>query len=309
MFDRAGLRRLRALDPRTRRTWTVLGGMAGLVGLFLTCVCLAVFGITMVGSPVAPFPTQAALSAATASGERLIVSPAVPKTGGVNSSEQLGRVVNVVDGDTINVIVDGSVYLVRYIGVDTPELGEPCAEDARAFNASLVSGQEVQLVKDASDVDRYGRLLRYVYAGERFVNFELVAQGYAEAVAYPPDTAHAEEFEGLEAQARAANLACHAAGVFGGAIGESVTSVPTSPPPAAATNPPAPTSPAPAPTSPPPAPTQPTPNCDPSYPTVCIPPPPPDLNCSEIPHRNFPVLAPDPHNFDGNKDGIGCEGE
>ena len=48
--------------------------------------------------------------------------------------------------------------------------------------------------------------------------------------------------------------------------------------------------------------------CDPSYPTVCIPPPPPDLDCGEIPHRRFEVLAPDPHRFDGDKDGIGCEG-
>lgn len=48
-------------------------------------------------------------------------------------------------------------------------------------------------------------------------------------------------------------------------------------------------------------------NCHPSYPTVCIPPPPPDLNCDDIPYRNFTVLPPDPHNFDGNSDGIGCE--
>ena len=47
--------------------------------------------------------------------------------------------------------------------------------------------------------------------------------------------------------------------------------------------------------------------CDPSYPTVCIPPPPPDLDCGDIPYRNFPVLPPDPHGFDGDGDGIGCE--
>jgi hypothetical protein len=47
-------------------------------------------------------------------------------------------------------------------------------------------------------------------------------------------------------------------------------------------------------------------SCDPSYPTVCIPPPPPDLNCADIEFRNFVVLQPDPHRFDGNKDGIGC---
>ncbi|MEM3081121.1 MAG: phospholipase D family protein [Nitrososphaerota archaeon] len=48
-------------------------------------------------------------------------------------------------------------------------------------------------------------------------------------------------------------------------------------------------------------------NCDPSYPDVCIPPPPPDLDCSDIPYRNFRVLPPDPHNFDRDRDGIGCE--
>lgn len=48
-------------------------------------------------------------------------------------------------------------------------------------------------------------------------------------------------------------------------------------------------------------------NCDPSYPTVCIPPYPPDLDCGDIPHRRFKVLPPDPHGFDRDNDGIGCE--
>jgi len=47
--------------------------------------------------------------------------------------------------------------------------------------------------------------------------------------------------------------------------------------------------------------------CDPSYPTVCIPSPPPDLDCGEIPYDDFTVLPPDPHGFDGDGDGIGCE--
>jgi len=49
-------------------------------------------------------------------------------------------------------------------------------------------------------------------------------------------------------------------------------------------------------------------SCDPAYPTVCIPPPPPDLDCGDIPYRRFTVLPPDPHHFDGDHDGIGCEG-
>ncbi len=48
-------------------------------------------------------------------------------------------------------------------------------------------------------------------------------------------------------------------------------------------------------------------NCDPAYPDVCIPPAPPDLDCGDISYRRFHVLRPDPHHFDGDGDGIGCE--
>ncbi len=48
-------------------------------------------------------------------------------------------------------------------------------------------------------------------------------------------------------------------------------------------------------------------NCDPSYPGVCIPPPPPDLDCKDVPYKRFQVQPPDPHKFDRDGDGIGCE--
>ena len=47
--------------------------------------------------------------------------------------------------------------------------------------------------------------------------------------------------------------------------------------------------------------------CDPSYPTVCLPSPPPDLDCPQIPYTDFVVVQPDPHGLDRDKDGIGCE--
>lgn len=129
-----------------------------------------------------------------------------------------GEVVRVLDGDTIGVRIGGQVVpvRVRYIGVNAPETHGLCGAEATAANAGLVSGQTVRLVKDVSETDPYGRLLRYVYVGEVFVNAELVAQGYAEAVEYPPDTAQATYLESLEQQARAANLNCYATGVFGG---------------------------------------------------------------------------------------------
>ena len=88
---------------------------------------------------------------------------------------------------------------------------------------------------------------------------------------------------------------------------EAPTAVPTAPPTLPPTAPPTapPTLP---PTAPPTAPPAPAANCDPSYPTVCIPPPPPDLDCGDITFRRFTVLPPDPHGLDGNdNDGIGCE--
>jgi PKD repeat protein len=50
-------------------------------------------------------------------------------------------------------------------------------------------------------------------------------------------------------------------------------------------------------------------SCDSSYPGMCIPPPPPNLTCDDVGARNFEVVSPDPHGFDGDNDGIGCESE
>ena len=94
-------------------------------------------------------------------------------------------------------------------------------------------------------------------------------------------------------------------GLLGNEVRGAGSPVPAPAPPPPAPAPPAPPPPAPAP--PPPAPAPPSGNCDPSYPTVCIPPPPPDLDCGDIPHRRFPVRPPDPHGFDRDNDGVGCE--
>ncbi len=158
----------------------------------------------------------------------LTAMPVEPQTGGgaatfspsVPSVEpqagiETAVVVAVIDGDTIDVAIGGRTYRVRYIGINTPEYDEVCYWEATDANAALVEGQTVTMYRDVSETDRYGRLLRYVYAGDTFVNAELAAEGWAEAVEYPPDTAYADYLEALEDTARAAGLGCWPTGVFG----------------------------------------------------------------------------------------------
>ncbi|MBC7232099.1 MAG: thermonuclease family protein [Chloroflexi bacterium] len=130
---------------------------------------------------------------------------------------QEAQVMRISDGDTIEVTINGQVYRVRYIGIDAPEEGEPCYEEATRFNAYLVThlGKTIYLEKDVSETDQYGRLLRYVWiAGpDEYImaNAELVAMGYARAIAYPPDVKHQAFLTQMEQHARQAGfVACWA---------------------------------------------------------------------------------------------------
>jgi micrococcal nuclease len=114
-------------------------------------------------------------------------------------------VTKVIDGDTIEIEAGGIPFRVRYIGMDAPELtGEPIAVDALAANRKLVEGKRIVMVRDLSEADRYGRLLRFVLAGGVFVNYELVRLGVARAATFPPDVVCRAEFQAAEAEARAA---------------------------------------------------------------------------------------------------------
>lgn len=116
----------------------------------------------------------------------------------------------VIDGDTIEVDIVGMRYKVRYIGIDTPELDDKrpefcaLAQEATRLNGELVEGKMVQLEKDVSGTDNYGRLLHYVYVDNIFVNAELVREGLAWAKLYPPDIKHQDKLEELEAEAKQA---------------------------------------------------------------------------------------------------------
>ncbi len=131
-----------------------------------------------------------------------------------NLDGETATVTRVIDGDTIDVRLNGQTERVRYIGINSPERDEVCYNEATAANATLVQGQRVTLVRDVSNTDTYGRLLRYVYVGDVFVNAELVAGGYAESRAYPPDTSQQRYLDSLERAAKAAGRGCYPTGVF-----------------------------------------------------------------------------------------------
>ena len=120
------------------------------------------------------------------------------------------EVVRAVDGDTIEVRIDGREEDVRYIGVDTPETvapGQPVecwGHEASDFNAGLVEGEVVTLVFDHELRDDYDRLLAYVYVGDVLVNARLVAQGFARTLEIAPNTSKAARFARLETRAGAA---------------------------------------------------------------------------------------------------------
>lgn len=114
------------------------------------------------------------------------------------------KVAFVLDGDTIELI---DKRRIRYIGINTPEInlggGKPeCfAADAAKVNKELVVGQEIEMEKDVSQTDKYGRLLRYVYIDGLLINDFLLRLGYARLELIPPDTHLSQQFKEAEKEA------------------------------------------------------------------------------------------------------------
>lgn len=118
-------------------------------------------------------------------------------------------VTSVADGDTIWAEVDGEKQKIRFIGVNTPEKGEPMYEEATEFTKKALLNQWIYLEKDISDTDRYGRLLRYIWLevpqedteserDEKLFNARLVASGLAKVVEYKPDVKYLEYLRDIE---------------------------------------------------------------------------------------------------------------
>jgi micrococcal nuclease len=230
------------------------------------------------------------------------------------------------------------------IGIDTPEVfgGAECyGAEASAFTKRELDQRTVLVEFDVQSTDRFGRALVYVWHPDgRFFNARLASEGYAQQLTIPPNVKYADLFNRLVREARDGNR-----GLWAGC--SAAEAAPAQPSQVADRDCPefgsqaeaqsfyeeqggpaqdphnldadndgiACEASAPAPPPPEPAPATQAPssgNCHPSYPDFCIAPPPPDLDCPQMSQKRFTVrhdvANPDPHGFDGDTDGIGCEG-
>lgn len=334
-----GWRRLGGMG--VARSVTVIG--CGLI-VVLMCACLPL-GV-LLSPPTAPHTPAPGVAEATLVPTRTPAAPRPTRTARPTATPTAtvallpatvtGQVVSVIDGDTLEVDIAGVTYPLRLIGIEAPEQADACGDTAVQALTQLVAEQALRLERDVSETDRFDRLLRYVYVGDVFVNAELIRLGVAEARRYPPDTGQSRVLETAETEARQSLPGCYGQGVFGGVSAVAVTAdtrasgpvevapqrIDPAPATLAPTPAPLPTTEAPTlepptavptvvepPTAAPPTEAPPPANCDSSYPTVCIPPPPPDLDCGGISYRRFQVVGADPHRFDGDNDGVGCESD
>lgn len=137
------------------------------------------------------------------------------------STEQLitGKVVKVVDGDTINIKINGNEEKVRLIGVDTPETHHPSKPlqpfglEAENYTRAQLTGKIVYLEVDVTERDRYGRLLAYVWLSppsaipdseirSKMFNAELLLNGYAQILTIPPNVKYVDYFRKYQTEAR-----------------------------------------------------------------------------------------------------------
>jgi micrococcal nuclease len=180
-----------------------------------------------------------------------------------------GTVEKIVDGDTLDI----NGIRIRIALTNTPEINEAGYSEATEFTKKLCPVGSIAIV-DQDDLqlyDKYGRMLGKVTCSGLVLNSELLYKGYANISNQFCTTS---EFSG-ESWAQQYGCATKIESKPQTAKEQTVQSS--------------------------------SQKCDPSYPDFCIPPSPPDLDCKDISQKRFTVLPPDPHRFDGDEDGIGCE--
>lgn len=128
--------------------------------------------------------------------------------GGAAQAETLqGTCVAVYDGDTLTLMVGDSKEKIRLLGIDAPEMKQaPWGAQSRDFARSLALNKQVRIETDVQPRDRYGRLLGYAYVGDTFINLELIRQGHAVLLTYPPNVKYVERFTAAQTEARSKGL-------------------------------------------------------------------------------------------------------
>lgn len=262
--------------------------LAALAVLAALTACSGATGVTGdgAGGGAGDAATETAMPAATprsGDGGAAAEAPA-PGAERIPATARRATVTTITDGDTIRVAVGGGDEPVRLIAVDAPEVDGGCGADrATAFVARRVPvGTPVWLEPDVTDRDRYSRLLRYVWTGDgRLLNAAIVRAGWARAKLYEPDDGRWPRLQRAERAARRAGR-----GIWSRC--DLADADPTGAGPTTRDD------------------DDRSGRCDPNY-SGCVPVHPPDVDCDVVdgPVR---VLDADPHNLDGNHDGLGCEG-
>lgn len=183
-------------------------------------------------------------------------------------------VTKIVDGDTIYT----ANYKIRLSLTNIPEKDESGYQEASLFTAMHCPVGSIITVDqdDLQPYDVYDRLLGKVYCEGGVINEMLLSNDHANILTQYCDTS---EFSG---ESWAQNYGCKQL-PKSTQIPKAIPETPVTPSPSLKND------------------------CDPSYPDFCIPHSPPDLDCKDIPQKKFTVLPPDPHRFDSDKNGIGCE--
>ena len=114
-------------------------------------------------------------------------------------------ITKVIDGDTV--VVEGGWH-VRLLGMDADEKGYPCYDPAKTRLENLVLSKQIVLEKDVSDVDQYGRCLRYIFLGNENIDTQLVKEGLAVARFYQPDVKYRTEISNAETYAQQNKIGC-----------------------------------------------------------------------------------------------------
>jgi micrococcal nuclease len=165
--------------------------------LVLLALLVGFLQLLTTGGAASPTPTPSAATATPTPPPFVRPNPA---------SLQQATVVRVIDGDTIDVTIDGEERRVHYYGIDAPDDGKKCFEEAKARNSELL-GTSVRLEPDARDQDEHGRLLRYVFNDDGLsIEAVLISEGLANA--QREDGKYRVRFITMETDAREGNVGC-----------------------------------------------------------------------------------------------------